>query len=126
MTTERDLPGQTLNILNNAVSLAVDRRASRISSRRTRSRGAIANGNRKAIDVLAHSIVPASGSTSTVGEVCASLGVALEEPQHPVGSSFSVKTAVSLAISAAVADTVEVALPRREVGGESSVVALAL
>jgi hypothetical protein len=101
---------QNLNILNDAIA-AVDCSTSRVSSAGTSSRATFTDRNRETINVLAHSIVPASGGAGTIGEICARLGVALVEPQHPVGSSFGKETTVGLAISAAVANAVEVALP---------------
>jgi hypothetical protein len=105
---------------------AANNSARRISSARSSSSGAIANRRSETVDVLANSVVPASRSASAIGEVGTSLGVALEEPQHPVRSSLSEEPAVGLPVCTAVADAVQIAFPGGQVGGESGVVALAL
>jgi hypothetical protein len=84
------------------------------------------NRHREAVDVLAHSIAPAISNGSPLAKVRTSLGVAVEEPQHPVDSGSGIESPVRLAISAAVSNAVQVALPSREVGRKSSVIALAL
>lgn len=118
------------HILNSAVALGLDRLTGRstghVGSTGGTSSTTAANGNREAFDVPAHSIVPASRSTSAVGEVRTSLGIAVVKPQHPVRSSFGEETTVGLAVGTAVADAVEVALPGGESLGECGVVALAL
>lgn len=111
-----------------AIALALDRSGSLVASTSTggRRRASAANRHREALDVLAHSIAPASRRASAVGKVCAGLGVALVEPQHPVGGGFGEEPTVRLAVGSAVADAVEVALPCGEGGGECGIVALAL
>lgn len=111
-----------------AIALALDRSGSLVASTSTggRGRATAANRHREALDVLAHSIAPASRRASAVGKVCAGLGVALVQPQHPVGGGFSEEATVRLAVGSAVADAVEVAFPRGEGGGQCGVVALAL
>jgi hypothetical protein len=114
------------NILNSTIARATNNSTRRISSARSSSSSAIANRRSETVDVLADSVVPASRSASAIGEVRTSLGVALEEPQHPVRSSLSEEAAVRLPVCATVADVVQVAFPGGQVGGESGVVSLAL
>ena len=97
-----------------------------ISRSATFNSSAATNRHREAINVLADSIAPASSNSSSLAKVCASLGVAVEEPQHPVDSSRGEKASVRLAVSTTMANAVQVTLPSRKVGRKSSVIALAL